>query len=161
MKKITLMLAAASLLFAACSKNDSTTATLTPSQKILGAWMKTTDQKITTVGTGTPQTEDKLAGASSCRKDDLYNFLNNSILVRTEGATKCDPQTDPDTVANGKGMYSLYSNDTKLIWNLQGLMDTFDIVTFNTTTLSLKSTDTGSVGGSNVTISNVLTFTKK
>lgn len=161
MKKTILSLAALTMLFAACKKNDDSTTTVPASQRILGAWLKTEDKTVTTTNGTVGQELDNMAADPPCAKDDLYNFLSSGMLVQTEGATKCRPQSDPDTVY--KGMYALFANDAKLITKYSDgtPVDTFDIVELSTSTLRLKNEYSATVGNNKIIVADRITYSKK
>lgn len=159
MKNTILIASAATLLLAACSKNDSTPA-LTTSQKILGSWTLTAHQ-LTITTNGTPLTPtDSFANQDNCTKNDVYNFISGGLYIVTEGATKCRT-SDPDTISTG--LFTLDQNDARLILkNADGSpRDTVDIVEITNTSLRTKKDRTISGPGLTTTSSNQKTYTKK
>ncbi|RYD53098.1 MAG: hypothetical protein EOP52_02860 [Sphingobacteriales bacterium] len=158
MKKVLLSVSALTLLLTACKKNDDSGQPAT--QKIVGSWIMTSDQTLVTTNGVNAQPIDNFINESSCTKDDLYNYTANGMFSNTEGATKCRT-ADPDTI--GKGMYSLYSNDTRLIYRAENgaPLDTFDIVELSGSTMRLKKDVTLSGSGVTVVSSNQLAFSKK
>lgn len=159
MKKILLSAVALTLLLTACKKNDDNGQPA--AQKIVGSWIMTSNQKLSTLNGSSLPTVDSFNNAPSCTKDDLYNFAANGMYSVTEGASKCRPASDPDT--NKKGMYMLYANDTKLIYkDANGAsLDTVDIVELSGSTLRIKKDFTLSGGGNTLVTSNQISYSKR
>ncbi len=160
MKKSFLALAAVSLLAVACKKNDNNNVNTTPSERIVGTWMKTESRTITTTnGIAGPET-DNLAAQSPCARDDHYHFLASRVLLQTEGTTKCRP-SDPDTVS--RGTYAIVENSTQLLLTLPSgsQTDTFNIQEISGNTMRLKNQYTTTAGPNQIVVENRITYTRK
>ena len=100
MRKInTITLAiAASVLFAACSKKDSSTPSAAPS--IIGNWQFSDFTEDTSMGNNPAM--DLWAIATPCSKDNLWEFKTGGVFVLDEGATKCSASDDQSTAETWK-----------------------------------------------------------
>ena len=108
-KFLAIALAAISMSFSACKKEETTTETpkVAASSLLTGEDWRMTSLTIVSPG----GTIDVFATYPACDKDDLQEFLANGTIVNKAGATKCDP-ADPDT--EPAGFWALVENDTKL-----------------------------------------------
>jgi hypothetical protein len=107
-KFLAIALAALSMSFSACKKEEEKTET----PKVAGSTLLTGKDwrvsALTIVSAG--GTIDVLAAMQACEKDDLQEFMANGNIVNKAGATKCDP-ADPDTEPGGT--WAFLDNDTK------------------------------------------------
>ncbi len=125
-------LLSSSLLFSACSKDDSSTAA-TPSgaSYLTGKDWRMIAATLTTAGA---PTVDMFAAMQPCEKDDLIEFLSTGLVTMKEGATKCDP-ADPDTAPGGA--WTLLNSD-KQLRIIDGDTTLMDVVELNASSLKVK-----------------------
>jgi hypothetical protein len=108
-KIIAIGIAASSLMFSACKKDEAKTdAKPSGSSIIVGKDWRLIGLTISVPGQ--PAT-DLYAQMDACDKDDLIEYLANGSLIDKAGATKCDP-AEPDS-QNG-GTWALLNNDAQL-----------------------------------------------
>jgi len=100
MKKIILGLFSMSLFATACKKNKDAPAIT--EENIAGTYKITASIRITP-GSGT---EDLLANAPGCFKDDIYIFGVDESLQHKDVGTVCDPAGDQN------GSWTLYDDGT-------------------------------------------------
>lgn len=146
-KFFAVVLAAITMSFSACKKDEATTET----PKISGASLLTgKDWRITALTITSPGgTIDVFSTLAACEKDDLLEYLANGTIVSKEGATKCDP-ADPDTEPGG--FWALIDNDTKLRI-IDGDTNIIDIIELSANTMRGKTVvnDNGSIFTTNFT----------
>jgi len=92
MKKILGLSFLAITLFSSCKKDDPTPTCTLNATSILGTY-KTTG--ATTQANAQAPIVDDYATWDACEKDDLVTFSAGNILTTNEGATSCNPPTDP------------------------------------------------------------------
>jgi hypothetical protein len=96
MKKLALLAFGAIVLMTSCKKDEPTTPTCSlNSTSIQGTYKVTGD---TYQADAQSPIEDNYATYEPCEKDDLYAF-GNGILTITEGATSCNPPSDPASLS--------------------------------------------------------------
>lgn len=128
MKKRLMVLLLLPLGWTACKKEDKGA----PRKETLmkGQW-KITEMKVNLV-----ISQDLLAEADDCVKDNLYTFNENTDIGVDEGATKCDA-SDPQTGTDGN--WSLTGNDSKLVVANSSITMGFGDITMDITQLDTKT----------------------
>jgi hypothetical protein len=152
------------LTCAACIKGkEADPVILTPTEKMAGNWQLrafTTDSSFS--GTA-PKFTDALAALPACRKDDVFQFGTDAILLLQEGAANCNP-------AGGKvavlGYWKLLPGDTKLVMedpDMPGGIDTLDLVSLTDSEMKLEGAVAFTLPGGGVTGGTVLrkTYSRK
>ncbi len=147
MKKYTLAFAFLALL-GACKKDDNKTATTSGASALTsGYWKLSSSTSLVEfpapVG---PQNTDLFAMLPECEKDNVFTFNANNTTTIDEGATKCSPG-DPQTETVGN--WQLTNNDTRLFFTHQGIDIDAEILTLNSSALTLKYITT--INGINAT----------
>ena len=94
MKKILGLSLLAITLFSSCKKDDATPTCTLSATSILGTY-KTTG--ATTQANAQAPIVDDYATWDACEKDDLITFSAGGVISSSEGATSCNPPTDPFT----------------------------------------------------------------
>lgn len=151
-KIIAIGIAASSLMFSACKKDDAKTdAKPSGSSIIVGKDWRLIGLTISIPGQ--PAT-DLFAQMDACDKDDLIEYLANGSVTDKAGATKCDP-AEPDS-QNG-GTWALLNNDTQLRL-INGDTSIYNIQELSANTMRGSMTELDPVSGVNYTTS--FTFTK-
>lgn len=147
-KFLAIALAALSMSFSACKKEDEKTETpkVAASTLLTGKDWRVSALTITSPG----GTIDVLAAMQACEKDDLQEFLANGNIVNKAGATKCDP-ADPDTEPGGS--WAFLNNDTKFRI-IDGDTTLADVVEITASTFRVKivENDNGVVYTTNATL---------
>lgn len=92
MKKIISISFLAIVLFSSCKKDDPTPTCTLSATSILGTY-KTTG--ATTQANAQAPIVDDYATWDACEKDDLITFSAGNVLNSVEGATSCNPPSDP------------------------------------------------------------------
>ena len=92
MKKLLFFLSAAVVFLSACSKDDDTPPCTLNASSFAGTYKITA---ATYQEDSTAPVEDDFATWDACEKDDVYTFNSNGSFSFSEGATQCDPPTDP------------------------------------------------------------------
>ena len=151
-KFIAIGIAASTLLFSACKKDETTTEDKPSGSSVLTGkdWRMI---GLTLTVTGAPAT-DLFAQMDACDKDDLIEYLANGDVKEKAGATKCDP-ADPDFSITGK--WALLNNDAQLRI-IDGDTTIVDVLELTATTLRGSTTDKDPVSG--LTYVTSFTFTK-
>ncbi len=153
MKKMLFSIAAVTLLFASCKKNDDNVSrkdTLTN-----GKWRITA--ATTTISTsGVSNTTDEYATYDACEKDDVTIFRTDMHLIDDAGAVKCN-SSDPQQTDSG--IWALSENDTKIIFTGSGVVLTFNIDQIDGNTLKLSYSSSQTTSGITVTTTSSSTFT--
>jgi hypothetical protein len=149
-KFLAIALAALTMSFSACKKEDGKT----EAPKVSGSTLLTgKDWRISAITVTSPGgTIDIFATLDPCEKDDLMEFLANGNVVTKAGATKCDP-TDPDTEPGG--LWALLQSDTKFRV-IDGDTTLFDVVELSATNFRVRSTE----NDNGVIYTNNITFVK-
>jgi hypothetical protein len=138
MKKTLFALLAGATLFTACNKDDNKNASAR--ERITGQWMLTEYKSIFIVNGQSSPAINRYDSLGACERDDLYLFNTDNTLVRDEGATKCRPSTDPQTLA--LGTYAITNNDTRLIMpnpDAPSQIDTLELVELTGSTLRTRT----------------------
>ena len=94
MKKILGISFLAVVLFSSCKKDEATPTCTLSATSILGTYKTTA---ATTQANAQAPIVDDYATWDACEKDDLITFAAGGIISSTEGATSCNPPTDPFT----------------------------------------------------------------
>lgn len=94
MKKLALLAFGAIVLMTSCKKDEPTTTTCTLSSTSIQGTYKVTAE--TSQADAQSPVVDEYATYDPCEKDDLFVF-GNGTLTSSEGATSCNPPTDPFT----------------------------------------------------------------
>lgn len=113
MKKLLLIFAAFSLVFASCEKNEDDTTPIDASkQKLLmdGYWQLTNYMVVANVDDSLSFPEDQFTPIPGCTKDNLFKFLTSSTYVMYEGETKCTLGAPDSTMYS----YQLLDNEKKI-----------------------------------------------
>jgi len=126
------VLLGSTMLFSACSKDETTTTnTVSGATNLTGKDWRMIASTLST--TGAP-TVDMYAAMPPCEKDDLLEFLTSGLITEKEGATKCDP-ANPDTAPGGA--WALLNSD-KQLRIIDGDTTYLDIVELSATSLKVK-----------------------
>jgi hypothetical protein len=92
MKKILGISFLAVVLFTSCKKDEATPTCTLSATSILGTYKTTA---ATTQANAQAPIVDDYATWDACEKDDLITFSAGNVLSSSEGATSCNPPTDP------------------------------------------------------------------
>ncbi len=92
MKKILGISFLAVVLFSSCKKDEATPTCTLSATSILGTY-KTTGS--TTQANAQAPIVDDFATWDACEKDDLVTLSAGGVFTTSEGATSCNPPTDP------------------------------------------------------------------
>lgn len=153
LKMLALLGIGATLALAGCSKDDDDKKEDEKSSSIVGTW-KITAQTFTTSFGGQSSTVDQYAQLDPCEKDNLIKLDANGTATNLPGATKCDP-SEPNS--EPAGTYVMQNNNTKMMMIDMGDTTVADVITLNTTTLSIKMSEEDQ----GVTYTNKLTFARQ
>jgi hypothetical protein len=159
MKKLLLSLAAVTLLFTSCGKDDDN---LVSRKAVIttGKWKLTAGNVSGTVS-GVPINYDIFTVIEDCQKDDLGIFRPDMHFIVDAGAVKCDSADDQQT---DFGTWSLVENDTKLQFPLDGIVpgvganNTSTINYLDNATMKLSGTGTQDFGGTSYNFSYNITL---
>ena len=115
-------------------------------------WILTASTTTYTNG-GASETNDEYAEMDACEKDDLIEFKADSVLVHSEGATKCDTES-PDSYQE---KWRLSADEKQMMVEDDETTLTFDIMTLTDSKLEMQASY-NFMGG---TVTSKITFAKK
>lgn len=163
MKNVFLLLAVPALLLASCKKNDdnNNNVNLPAKDRLIGAWIKTSQKTTTTVGSAAPTVENSLP--TTCVKNYLYRYAANGNLTAEESdntSERCDPN-GPKVLRTST--WQLLDNDTRLLTfgPSYQTMDTLVVEQLTNTTMRLTKTLTGTLGTDSTKRVFEYTYSKK
>jgi hypothetical protein len=152
LKFIAIGIAASSLMFSACKKEETKSDPKpTGSSIIVGKDWRMIGWTLTVAG---QSATDMFAQLPACEKDDLIEYLANGDVKEKAGATKCDP-ADPDFEIVSK--WSFINNDNQLRL-IDGDTTIINIQELSANTMRGYTTDADPVSG--LTYTSSFTFTK-
>ncbi len=121
-------IAACSILFTACKKDDKSAADIMTT----GSWKTTKDEsKLTTETTWTANAID------ACTADDFTTYAKSGSFTFDEGATKCDPTDDQSTT----GTWALSSDEKTLTLTDSGFGIAFTVESISESKIVLSVAD--------------------
>jgi hypothetical protein len=137
MKRTLIALGAIAVLFSACKKDDSTSASGGKKGSLTtGKWRITSSTSVieypAPIGT---QTVNLFSSIQPCMQDNLYIFNSDGTNTTDEGATKCNTS---DAQTKSSGTWQLLNSDTQLKVTEGSNTVTGDIQTLDNSSLVLK-----------------------
>jgi hypothetical protein len=132
MKKLALLAIGAIVFMSSCKKDEPTTTCTLSSTSIQGTYKITAE---TYQADAQSPVEDEFALYEPCEKDDLFVFGNGTINT-SEGATSCNPPTDPISLS-----WTLSGSQLTLTAFGQSTTGTVESFTCNSMVLKLVGPD--------------------
>jgi len=149
-KTLTVLAIAASIVAAACSKDNNNTPQSAEAMLTTNRWQLT---GATVTIPGSTIAVNAYDTIPACVKDNFYIFASGGSVTIDEGASKCDPSDAQTTTGN----WQLLNNNTqiKTIDPVTGQSTTAAVVTLTSSKLVLQDTITFS----GITVNGTLTLT--
>ena len=151
-KTLAILAIAASIVTAACSKDDNNSPQNAEAILTTNRWQLTA---ATITIPGSSLSVNVYDSVPACARDNFYSFAAGGTVTIDEGASKCDPSDAQTTTGNWQLLNS--NTQIKTVDPLTGESTTANIVTLSSSKLVLQDTATysGFKVTANITLTNV------